>query len=289
MKNFPLKLERQFVCFICLLFTLHLLFKFFEWEGQFAWLIFIPLIFSLVNLLSFILKGFQKSIWETKYLLIGFLYLIVALKIEFTFYNIWICILFVAISIYVLIYQTFKITNLKPRLTLLIILNFILIIIPDILIFKYIHSTDKQLWSNKLEWANFQGSEPEDIGEMDAKIRTTIYWKDNRVYNSPRFISLSVMKELHSWVRPENSSYEGNLLNHEQLHFDITEWTRREFQDSIYSLKTINLELVNDIYDYFYKLNNKRQYEYDSISKHGIDFIGQIQWEKKVKLKLNEE
>ena len=95
------------------------------------------------------------------------------------------------------------------------------------------------------------------------------------------------MKESGSWVRPQYNSYEGNLLKHEQLHFDITEWTRREFQDSLNSLVFPQEEIASNIFNYFDKVRSKRQAEYDSVSNHGIDFLGQIHWNKKVSLKLN--
>lgn len=284
---FILKLERQFIFFICLLLTLHFWFTFLAWPDKFAWLLMIPVIFSLFNLLTFILKGFQQSIWEIKYLLIVFLYLMISLKLGFRYYNILLCILLVVISVYVLRYKKFKIVNLQYRLTLLIIINFTLILIPDISIFRYIYLTDNQVWKNKLKWDDFQDSEPYNVGKMAASINTDIYWKSNRVYNFPRFISIAAMEKTSSWVRPEYSDYEGNLLRHEQLHLDITEWTRREFQDSLYTLVAANDQMVYYVYGYFREVESKRQFEYDSISKHGIDFIGQIQWNKKVRLKLN--
>lgn len=284
---FTLKMERQFIFFISMLATLHLSFKLLDWPGQFAWLILIPFLFSLINLFSFIFKGFRKSIWEFKYFLILLLYLMISLKFGFRYYNILFSILLVAISIYVLKYKDFILPRLRHRLILLVGLNILLIVIPDIFVFKYRHSADNQIWGNKLQWDDFKGVEPENIGEMDAKIDSDIYWLYNRVYNIPRYITLTVMEESGSWVRPEFNDTEGNLLKHEQLHFDITEWTRREFRDSLYNSGKVNYAKAKDIYDNFQIVESKRHTEYDSISKHGIDFNGQIKWNKKVRLILN--
>lgn len=281
-----LKTDRQFNIFIVILLSLHLTFRFMDWPGQFAWLILIPFLFSTINLLIFIVKGIRKSIWDFKYLLIVFLYFILSLKVGFRYYNIMFPILLVAMSVYILRYKDFKIPKLKYRLTFLIAINILIIVTPDILLFKYIHAADKQIWGSKLGWIDFKGKEPQNSGEMDARIDSDIYWKFNKVYNFPRFITISVMEETESWVRPEYNDYEGNLLNHEQLHFDITEWTRREFHDSLSNCGKLNYAKASAIYDYFKILKSKRQAEYDSISKHGIDFNGQIKWNKKVKQRL---
>lgn len=288
MRNkFALKIERQFIIFISTLLSLHLLFRFMGWDFQDVWLILIPFLFSIINLFGFVLKGFRKSIWEFKYFLIVLLYLMLALKVEFRHYNIFFAILLVVISVYVLRYKDFRIPKLQHRLTFLIILNIFAIATPDTLVFEYILSADKQIWGNKLKWFDFKGNEPKNIGDMDARINSDIYWKCNRVHNRPRFITLAVMEKYGSWVRPACKDYEGNLLKHEQLHFDITEWTRREFHDSLNNCEKVNCSKANDINDYFEKVLSTRQEEYDSISKHGIDFNGQIKWNKKVKQSLN--
>lgn len=118
-----LKIEYQFTWFICLLITLHLSFRFLDWPGQNAWLLFIPSLFSMINLLSFILKGMRKSIWEFKYLLIAILYLMISAKAQFSYYNILFSVLIVAISTYAARYEVFKIERLKHRLVLLVSLN----------------------------------------------------------------------------------------------------------------------------------------------------------------------
>jgi hypothetical protein len=278
--------ERQFTWFIVLLLVPHLLFRFNDLPGQLAWLFLIPMIFAVINFFGFIIKGMRYSIWELKYLLVVLLYLMISFKFDYSYYNILACALIVVMSIYALKFRDFKIEKLRYRMSLLVIVNFILIVIPDMFILKYINSVDKQSWGSRLEWNNFRGSEPDSIGEMDAFIYSGICWKYNKVYNYPKFISLAIMDESNSWVRPGYEHYEGNLLFHEQLHFDITEWTRREFHDSIYSLNSLDEEKTFDIYKHFRYLLSKRQTEYDSISKHGIDFIGQIKWNKKVRLKL---
>lgn len=284
---FSIKLEKQIIYFICTLLILHLSFRFFDWPGQIGWLIIIPVVFSIINLFSFITNGIRKSLWDWKYFLIALLYFMISLKVEFRYYNLLVCLLIVLTSFYILKFRDFKISKLRYRLISLTIINILLIVLPDISLFKYIHASDNINWGDKLEWNDFQGSEPSENDEMDARIDSDIYWKFNRMYNFPRIISLAIMEKSNSWVRLEYNDYEGNLLKHEQLHFDITEWTRREFQDSLYNLEIIDDEIVYDIYNYFHKVELQRHAEYDSISNHGIDFIGQIKWNKRVSFELN--
>ncbi|MFT5337823.1 MAG: hypothetical protein ACI9YL_001835 [Luteibaculaceae bacterium] len=285
---FKLKIETQFVVFLATLLTSHLTFRFLGWDGQFAWVVLIPFLFSITNLFFFIVKGFRKSIWDWKYILIALLYFTLPLKITYLYYNILIPILLVAISVYILRVKDFKIQKLRHRLISLIGLNILIIATPDILVFKYIHCAENQVWGNRLEWVHFKGDEPINIGEKDAaEIVSDFYWKFNRVYNFPRFITLTVMEESGSWVRPKYNDYEGNLLKHEQLHFDITEWTRREFHDSLNNCRKVDKAIAIEIFKHYQNIESQRQTDYDSISKHGLDFNGQIKWSKKVKRKLN--
>jgi|SRR5690606_3518133 len=280
------KTDRQFNIFIVSVLSFHLTFRYLNWTGQYAWLLLIPILFSIYNLLMFIIIGIRKSIWDFKYLLIALLYFIFPLKIGFIRYNILFPVILVAISVYILRHNIFKIPKLKNRLIFLMILNIFIVVTPDLLIFKYLNTKDYHVWGSNLEWDDFKGEEPNNIGEMDARIESNFYFKFNRVYNFPQYISLSLMEKKGSWVRPKYNNYEGNLLKHEQLHFDITEWTRREFHDSLSNCIKLDYTKAKAIFYYFNKLETTRQLEYDSVSKHGVDFNGQIKWNKKVKQSL---
>lgn len=282
-----LKLDIQFAVFLILLIGLPSLFRYFDLPGKFAWLIFIPWIFAIISLIKFLIKGFSNSTWEFRYILVTILYLVFPQKILFTYYNVFLAIALLIGTYYLLMKSTIKVSRLKGRLTALLIFNLSLIAVPDTQILKYIKSADNKLWITKLSWNDFTGPEPDDIGEMDARISSDIFWRYNRLYNYPQVISVSIMEKSNSWVRPDSKDEHGNLLDHEQLHFDITEWTRREFQDLVNSMFYPSLIETSSIYEHFKKLRAERQSQYDKESNHGTDFIGQINWNKKVSSQLN--
>lgn len=282
-----MKFDVQFTVFLVLLIGLPTLFRYFDLPGKVAWLIFIPWIFAISSVFGFLIKGLSSSTWEFRYILVTILYLVFPQKILFTYYNVFVVIAFLIVTYYLLMKSTFKVSRLKGRLTALLIFNLSLIAVPDTLILKYIKSAENTLCSTKLSWNDFTGHEPDDIGEMDARISSDIFWRYNRLYNYPQVISISIMEKSNSWVRPDSKDEHGNLLDHEQLHFDITEWTRREFQDSVNSMFYPTLSETSSIYEHYKKLRVERQSQYDKESNHGIDFIGQIKWNKAVNSQLN--
>jgi hypothetical protein len=254
---------------------------------HYLWIFIIPIIFSFINLTLFFIHGFRKSVWEWNYLLIVLLYLTISLKIQFLYYNFLIPVILTILTFYILKNNKIKIAALKNRLTLLLIVNCILIFLPDITVFKYTEIINYKIWGNTLKWEDFKGIDTTHDDKTAATIDSDFYWKYNHTYNFPRIISLSLMEKKLSWVHPDYKMPEGNLIKHERLHFDITEWTRRECMDSISNIKRMNENKIKEVCAYFYELKIIRQKEYDSISKHGTDFVGQIRWNKKVKAALS--
>lgn len=286
-KWLSLNLDRQFTIFFCLLVFLHLFSRSYNSVFQYAWFLLIPFLFMFMNLANFFFNGFYNSKWEFKYLLIILLYLMIPLKAGFTYYNILFPLVLVLISAHLVFFSRFKIHTLRSRIALLACLNVALIITPDISIFKYYHSVNKVVWGSPIDWANFKSKVPSKNHEdFDAYIYLSIYYKHNQVYNFNENISIAVMQETLSWVRPGLNFSLGSLLKHEQLHFDIAEWTRREFQDSLNNCKSLTKSKAKDIYRHYISLASERQIEYDSISDHSRDFVGQIIWNKKVASEL---
>ncbi|NLE63028.1 MAG: hypothetical protein GX612_04230 [Bacteroidales bacterium] len=286
-KWFSLTLDKQFIIFLLSVISLNILHFILQLEMHYIWIIFFAILFSIINLILLFIHGFRKSIWEWNYLLIALLYLTISLKVQFTYYNFLIPVILTILTFYILKKNKIKIEVLKNRLTLLLLVNCILIFLPDITVFKYTQMIGCKIWGNTLKWKDFKGIDINNDNEIEASVNTGIFWKYNKAYNIPRIISLSLMGKKESWVHPDFDVPEGNLIKHERIHFDITEWTRRECMDSISNLKCINKDKATEVFACFYELKNRRDKEYDSISKHGTDFVGQIRWNKKVKTALS--
>jgi hypothetical protein len=208
------------------------------------------------------------------------------LKISFTYYNTFLHLLLVSIAFAVIWIGRTRADDLSNRLMFLLVINTLVLLVPAISIYKYLQ-TDKKIWGSKIKWTDFKGEVPRDTENFAAQISTHFLLKYNKAFNVPRIASVTVMSKSNSWASAIYAKYNSNnLLNHEQIHFDISEWTRREFQDSIGTLDKISEHTVQDIYAYFLELNNKRQDEYDSASNHGSDVTNQIKWNEKIHQKL---
>lgn len=96
-----------------------------------------------------------------------------------------------------------------------------------------------------------------------------------------------------SWWNPENngSTREREILEHEQLHFDITELYGRKLYKEILKLKTtkkLNNHTVEKVYNKIEKEYHQYQDDYDRDTSHSLNKKEQAKWEKKVKSELNE-
>lgn len=284
MKNWlSFKFNLQFLIFL-FFFIGSITLKLIEMPGARSPPIIIPFLFSIINILVFLLKGIKKSKWEAKYLLISFLYFTISLKLFYIYYNIFIPIILVAISVYVLMNQEFSSERIKSRLHLLTIIVTLLIFIPDISIFKFYQPTDRKIWGDDIEWEDFEGPKPSDINNRLSRVSFTISYEYNRAYNYPNLISVTTMVKSLSWIKP---GYDNNdLLEHERLHVDICEVIRNQFEDSVKSIENKDSTKIYETYKSYLVKNKKMQVEYDSITNHGLDSIEQAKWNKKIKILL---
>ena len=132
---------------------------------------------------------------------------------------------------------------------------------------------------NKIKWDDFQ-----------AKIDSTSPFQAECTTLFKRFFYLrndSVFCRIKTFFNPEKSWKKStNLdncydLNHEQLHFDITEIFARKIRQSIIN-NNLNEETMQKIYNENAKLCNDFQVLYDKETNHSINKINQYIWSKKI-------
>lgn len=91
-----------------------------------------------------------------------------------------------------------------------------------------------------------------------------------------------------SWTKaPDNES----LLEHEQLHFDITELFTRKLRKKLAKLADPcgnDSHKVQGIYDRNFEEMNSYQRRYDKETEHSVDEKAQKEWEEKVERELLE-
>ncbi|UKN03537.1 DUF922 domain-containing protein [Paracrocinitomix mangrovi] len=144
--------------------------------------------------------------------------------------------------------------------------------------------SDNQLtWSNrKLKWADFKGDIPAD-SKFHALTHSVIDLKYHAEGNNVTFEIKTVFEKLKSWKKEEADTY---LLQHEQLHFDITEYYSRILRKRIktHRFKGINTfsSEVSAIFNQIYKDANEMQLAYDKETEHSINKKKQKKWNKKI-------
>ena len=140
-------------------------------------------------------------------------------------------------------------------------------------------------WSKevKLRWRDFRGIPPEQGNNSDYVAFTySIIWVTPYEYKSyPNYIVAATFIKEKSWAR--DSSLE--LLQHEQLHFDMTELFARKIRKSIDSLR---FKKVNDKTIYMNKIKywigtaDKQGSIYDEETYHGVYKEAQEKWNQKI-------
>lgn len=162
-----------------------------------------------------------------------------------------------------------------------------------IIIFSFIgftsvrNSNDDYIYwdpERKLVWEDFQGSVDRTQPHIEALTASTIEVSSSYYKNEvPKFNVVSFFIKSQSWTKT-NSEF---TLEHEQLHFDITEIHARKLRKAIDSLskrKVTDINKYKKAHTYYGKLCSNYQNAYDK-SVYGHD-ERQAEWSAKVAAEL---
>ncbi len=149
-------------------------------------------------------------------------------------------------------------------------------------------------WSRdrKLKWEDFKAIAPPDSFKNIAAITYCgIGYHSNRVLlSAPAKIWVTNIFNCNkSWVR-ENHKNPG-VLDHEQLHFDLSEIyarkMRKSFQESNLTGESLN-SIGNSIFRIYYQEFEENQNLYDLETGNGLIEDKQTEWDKKIRKELKE-
>ncbi|TXG35634.1 DUF922 domain-containing protein [Seonamhaeicola maritimus] len=142
----------------------------------------------------------------------------------------------------------------------------------------------------KLTWSDFKG-EPDIYSSAVATTASGITFGFSIKQTNGRAVSFKTNVNAHfypkkSWYKPDRANI--HVLNHEQLHFNITELFARKFRYRISKIvisKSLKEELQN-----LHKTINKElammQDKYDDETNHSRSIEFQSKWEGYIKLEL---
>ncbi len=152
---------------------------------------------------------------------------------------------------------------------------------------------DTIYWSSsrKLSWADFQGT---PVNNNYAALSNCAFSQSVEPHKEQNagviyiFIRAALLKK-GSWVQKDKANPE--ILNHEQIHFDIAEWQVRKLRKAISDAK-LNLqnyeEIINRLTANAWEEYSRTQSDYDAETEHGTIEKEQIKWNKLLDEKLSE-
>lgn len=144
-----------------------------------------------------------------------------------------------------------------------------------------------------LTWKDFLAA-PSILSRYAAQVFTSFGF-EARSSVANRVLELRIKTKVwvdksSSWVR--TTAKNDYVLDHEQLHFDITrlaaERFKRHLQTMRFSIEDYSSELQYEYIEY-YKLHGQIQQQYDDETNHGINTTTQAQWVKKVRDELRND
>lgn len=138
----------------------------------------------------------------------------------------------------------------------------------------------------KLTWADFK-AKPNNIGDEAAMTASSIEFGYSATNNKYQFKISCKFYPYRSWsIKKKQNDY---ILQHEQLHFDITELYTRKLVKLLHeNIKTKkDVAKLNSIVQNNMKEWNQTQSKYDAETKHSIIEVKQIQWNEYVASELD--
>ena len=150
----------------------------------------------------------------------------------------------------------------------------------------------KKKWdiASSLQWSDFEG-QIDQSSKFQANTHSGISYNWRSYVDSTikiTFTTESFMDKSQSWTIPDKQTPQ--LLKHEQVHFDISEFFSRKLLQEFNSYKyTIAYKTeIDEIYQKIMQARKAMEDEYDNQTNHSINKIKQVIWENYIFTLLNE-
>ncbi|MEO7264762.1 MAG: hypothetical protein ABIW38_07605 [Ferruginibacter sp.] len=137
--------------------------------------------------------------------------------------------------------------------------------------------------NNKISWDNFVVKDTIDryAAESNTFFKANFYLKNDSVFCQV----ITYLNADRSWRKPSLQTDGEYAINHEQIHFDITEIFARRIRKELI-LNAANEPKVEKIYFDNAKACREFQELYDNETRHSLDKRNQERWNKHVRLLL---
>lgn len=159
----------------------------------------------------------------------------------------------------------------------------IILILISVIILTTIPALEHQFYKagtikryKQVTWNDFNAF-PKPFSRFDASITSEIFLDFDSVKN--QYSAYSAMYDSHSWKKEFGESEENYLLNHEQYHFNITEYFAQKLNYYIETSDTLSKDrLLEQLYLYRQD-SDKLQDKYDDETNHSLNTDIQRKWE----------
>ncbi len=143
----------------------------------------------------------------------------------------------------------------------------------------------------RLQWSDFEGA-PERLNNVVAVTASGISFSFSSKTSETKLLdyNFTVKADFYpqeSWCLKDRVT--ANILNHERLHFDITELYARKFRQRIKNTTfTLNISRqMEQLHDAINEELEIMQNAYDAETKHSQNIEKQKEWQAKIILQLN--
>lgn len=143
--------------------------------------------------------------------------------------------------------------------------------------------TEEIKWqeNRKLSWEDFQQT-PDKNSPYAAMSRTGLHFKYSSTLKNNRveldYTVTSYFDPKKSWHKPEARAK--HILNHEQIHFDISELHARKLRKRM-SHKSFSNDIKNEVEQIYLHIEGQRkamQQKFDNETNHSLNIEKQVFW-----------
>jgi hypothetical protein len=154
--------------------------------------------------------------------------------------------------------------------------------------FNTTEDQNKLLWSDhgQLTWADFKG-QPKQNSFGDALTAVNISAKPYVKNRKLNYVVKAYFLKDKSWCKVRS----GNLLEHEQLHFDIAELYARKVRQKVAELQSAGIKdhrIYNNAIHHILAESNEMDHQYDRQTLNGSLLNKQLTWELEVRIQMSE-
>lgn len=143
-----------------------------------------------------------------------------------------------------------------------------------------------------LSWEDFTAA-PDSTSQWGAVthsgIRLSYHYSEKKDSMRAEVMLLPFMDREKSWCKP--AAMNNYTLEHEQRHFDITALVTHELAEEIKKTNFYLLDFpatIMKLHSKYIEKLKEMQETYDNATAHGDHFQAQLEWNEKIKARLNE-